>query len=267
MQRWRIDLGYDGTEFYGWAVQPGRRTVQGELEQALAVVLRREIPLTVAGRTDAGVHAFSQVASFEAEAVEVERTGGCGALAHSLNGLTGWDLAIWGIEQAPEGFDARRSAVSRDYVYRVDRALPPSPFERGRALWWPRAIDRAALESCADALLGLHDFTAFTPTKTEHVHFARRILNAWWEEEVGTGVFESDFPDGHAQPVLAFRIEADAFMRSMVRILVGTMLDVATGQRTLDEFRSLLDGAPRSEAGPTAPAHGLFLKRVRYSGQ
>jgi tRNA pseudouridine38-40 synthase len=240
----RLELEYDGAEFRGWAKQPGLRTVQGELEAGLATVLREEVELTVAGRTDTGVHALGQVASFETEA-ELPAD-----LARSLNGVGPDDISITAAEVAAGGFDARRDAKSRTYRYRILSRSSPSPFEQGRALWWPHRMDRDALEACAEALVGAHDFTAFTPTQTDHVRFDRNILSASWT-----------FPDDLA----SFHITADAFMRNMVRVLVGTQLEVANGRRTLNSFKQLLTGAPRSAAGDTAPPHGLYLESVSYA--
>jgi tRNA pseudouridine38-40 synthase len=148
-----------------------------------------------------------------------------------------------------DGFDARSDAKTRTYRYRVHASGVPSPFERGLALWWPHPIDRGALEECAAGLPGTHDFTAFTPTDTDHVRFERDVFRAEW------------FVDGAA---LEFWIEADAFMRNMVRVLVGTMLEVAGGRREAADFARLLEGAPREAAGDTAPPHGLYLASVRY---
>lgn len=240
----RLDIEYDGSGFRGWAAQPGLRTVQGELEAALGTVLREDVQLTVAGRTDTGVHALGQVASFETEA-EVRED-----LARRLNGVGPDDIAVTAAKAVEDGFDARRDAKSRSYLYRILARSAPSPFEHGHALWWPHSLDRDVLHECAASLPGTHDFTAFTPTQTDHVRFERDVLAAEWSQ------------DGD---VLSFRITADAFMRNMVRVLVGTMLREAspTSQRG-KSFTELLKGAPRSEAGDTAPPHGLCLESVSY---
>ena len=252
----RLDIEYDGLRFRGWAAQAGLRTVQGELESALATILRETVDLSVAGRTDAGVHAWGQVASF---ASEIEPDDG---LARRLNGLLPDDVAVTAAVPAAEGFDARRDARSRTYCYRVLSRPAPSPFERGRSLWRSAPLDLDAMGACAAALLGSHDFTAFTPTDNDHVHFERQILRAEWVE-ARIGSVPGSEAEGMGR-ILCFWIEADAFMHNMVRALVGTMLEVASGQRAGDDFAALLEGAPRERAGETAPAHGLYLASVRY---
>jgi tRNA pseudouridine38-40 synthase len=241
----KLVLEYAGPDFSGWAAQPGLRTVEGVLSEAIEIVLGRPPALSVAGRTDAGVHAWGQVASFPGD-VDDTRVS---ELARSLNGVLPPDVAVLAAAIMPANFDARRDARSRTYCYRLLARPAPSPFERGRALWWPHPLDRSALDVCARILTGKHDFTAFTPTRTDHVRFEREVIRAEWTR---TG------------ELLSFWIEADTFMRHMVRVLVGTMLEVAGARRSIPEFTSLLEGGPRQSAGETVEAHGLYLASVRY---
>lgn len=235
---------YDGGDFAGWAAQPGMRTVEGTLTEALGTVLRQPVKLAVAGRTDAGVHASGQVVSFDA-ATDLRPS----LVSYKATAVLPEDLALRRCVVVDEGFDARRDAKSRSYEYRVVNDEIRSPLKRRKASYVARKLDPDLLERAADLALGTHDFRAFSPSRTYHLRFERIVSESRWTR---------------SGDLLTYRITADSFLYGMVRTLVGTMLEVAGGKRRMEDLERLLSGGERSEAGPAAPSRGLTLVGVGY---
>jgi tRNA pseudouridine38-40 synthase len=235
---------YDGANFAGWAAQPEVRTIEGVLSEALRTVLRHAVKMSVAGRTDAGVHASGQVVSFASDSEVSPPT-----LAYKTTAVLPKDLALRRCVRVEESFDARKDAKSRSYEYRIVNDPIRSPLKRRRAIYAARKLDFDLLREAANLVRGTHDFRAFTPSRTYHVRFERIVTESLWER---------------SGDLLVYRITADSFLYGMVRALVGTMLEVADGGREMASFVDLLSGGGRSEAGPALPSRGLTLVGVGY---
>ena len=235
---------YEGTGFAGWAAQPERRTVEGVLTEALSTVLRQPVRMSVAGRTDAGVHASGQVVSFEAD-TELRPS----LISYKTTAVLPKDVALRRCVVVQDEFDARRDARSRTYEYKLTNDEIRSPLQRHHAGYAPQRLNLELLSEAASLVEGTHDFRAFTPQKSYHVRFERVVVRSRWSRH---------------DDLLRYRITADSFLYGMVRTLVGTMLEVAGGKRDLAEFDRLLSGGRRSEAGPAVPSKGLTLVGVGY---
>jgi tRNA pseudouridine38-40 synthase len=255
--RLRLDLAYDGTDFHGWATQPGLRTVQGELETALGRVLRLpQVGVTCAGRTDAGVHARGQVVHADLPDDAVAAAAGRStdpatvALVRRLNGVLPLDVRVHRAAPAPAGFDARFGALWRRYAYRVaDRPELVDPLARRSVLTWARPLDLASMNQAAAALLGEHDFAAFCKRR-EGATTVRTLLELEWARD--------------ASGVALGTVRADAFCHSMVRALVGCLLAVGEGRRDSGWAAEVLGGRRRDPGVVVVHAHGLTLEEVRY---
>ena len=238
----KLTLEYDGSKFYGWQYQPRLRTVQGEVERALAIVLREKVSVKVAGRTDAGVHALAQVANFQT-------TKDCepGSLPRSLNGVLPHDVVVKNAEIVRDDFHARFNALSRQYVYILSRV--PVAVGRSYAYFVKFPLNLAMMRQASTALLGEHNFRAFCSSSVDDPHFLCRVELLRWKD-LGEKI--------------CMRIRANRFLRNMVRIIVGTMINVGRGCLAPEEVSDILERRERVTAGFTAPPHGLFLERVYY---
>jgi len=241
---YRLIVSYRGAAYAGWQRQENALAVQEVLESALAELLARPVRVFGASRTDAGVHARGQAAH-----LELAGPFPLSALVHGANRLLPEDVRVLAADRMPEGFHARKHAAAKEYRYRLSRAAVLSPLDAPFAVRVDPRIDLTLLAAAAAHLPGRHDFSAFAAAGGSHGQPCRRILAASWSE------------DGAE---LRFRIEGEGFLRGMVRALVGTLVEVGLGKRSLEGFAALLAGAPRGAAGATAPAHGLVLERVSY---
>jgi tRNA pseudouridine38-40 synthase len=241
----KLLIEYDGTDFHGWQRQRRDRTVQEEIEAALSTMTRQQIVVHGSGRTDAGVHALGQVASFGCETRLSARE-----FLNGLNGLLPEDIAILDCRQAAQDFHARYRAKSKVYRYCILNRPFPAAVDR-RFCWHIRTpLNVDAMTQSASQLLGTHDFSSFEAAGSPRNHSRRTVMAADWKKQA---------PDR-----LQFTIEADGFLRCMVRNIVGTLVEIGSGKRRVEDIEAILAAADRSLAGPTAPAHGLFLVEVRY---
>ncbi len=238
----RLILEYDGTDFKGWQIQPDQRTVQGELEACLRRLFGTPIRTVAAGRTDTGVHALGQVANFVTTSpLSAER------IQKALNGMLPPDSVVRDAGEVPLKFHARRDARRREYLYRI--AYRRRAVGRRYALWIRSRLDLQAMQNAAARLLGRHDFTSFCVAASEKENRVCHLFGCTWTE---------------TEDELHFQIVADRFLRAMVRSIVGTLIQVGRGVRTVDDITEILEARDRRCAGPSAPPHGLFLKRVTY---
>jgi tRNA pseudouridine38-40 synthase len=240
----KLTVEYDGTKYHGWQIQPTGETIQSVLEGAVSTFLRKSTRITGSGRTDAGVHALGQVVNFFSDKhYEPHR------IRRGLNALTPADITIKAVEIVPDSFDARRDGRSRVYEYRILNRPTPSPFYLNRAWHVHQPMDVNAMREAIPCLIGEHDFSAFRAAGCDAVHPIRKIYQVSL--------------DGCGGPLI-FTIEATAFLRHMVRNIVGSLVEVGQGLRTPQSFAELLEGRDRTKAGPTAPACGLYLVEVKY---
>jgi tRNA pseudouridine38-40 synthase len=240
----KITVEYDGTNYCGWQIQPNGVSIQAVLERALSTFLGKPTKVTGSGRTDAGVHALGQVANFSSE-----KDFHGYRIVRALNALTPGDVTIKEVEIVPDCFDARRDGRSRVYEYRILSRSMPSPFYRNRAWHVHDALDIDSMRAALQCLLGEHDFSSFRAAGCDAAHPIRRIYRTSLEQR---------------GELLIYTIEATAFLRHMVRNIVGTLVEVGRGLRTPGSFQQLLEARDRTKAGPTAPPHGLYLVEVKY---
>ncbi|MGQ9647054.1 MAG: tRNA pseudouridine(38-40) synthase TruA [Thermodesulfobacteriota bacterium] len=245
MRTIKLLIEYDGTNYQGWQVQQKGVTIQGVIEEKLARLIGEPAHLVGSGRTDAGVHALGQVAHFKTKSrLDVQ------TIQRALNSLLPTDITVRNVEEVDEGFHARRSAKSKVYEYWVLNRPLRSVFQRGTAWHVPQALNLREMKKATRSLIGEHDFSSFQSVGSPKKTAIRRVIQAEWKWS----------REGH----LRFEIEANGFLKQMVRAIVGTLIEVGKGKITSEGFQRILESKDRQKAGPTAPAHGLFLKEVKY---
>lgn len=245
MRNIKLVIEYDGTNYQGWQVQPKGPTLQGVIEEKLAVITGESVHLIASGRTDAGVHAFGQVANLKTKSQLDVRS-----IQRALNSLLPPDIVIQRAEEVEEGFHARKQSMSKVYEYRILNRDLRSAFHHRYAWHLPQKLDLEEMKKATHILIGEHDFSSFrsvgSPTRTA----VRKVIRAQWQRG----------RDG----LVRFEIEANGFLKQMVRALVGTLVEVGKGKINAEDFGRILEAKDRKKAGPTAPAYGLFLKKVKY---
>ena len=245
VKNFKMIIEYDGTDYHGWQRQKQDRTIQGKIEQAILLMTAKQVRLYASGRTDAGVHACGQTANF---CCETELTPE--AIQKGLNSILPSDIVIQECRSVHESFHARYDVKSKIYHYKILNRSLPAAIGRQYALFVRRKLDTAAMRQAITHILGSHDFKSFEGTGSPRSHTIRNVMAADLTEKA----------DGR----LTFKIEADGFLRFMVRNIVGTLLDVGLGKISNEEFKKILESRDRSRAGATAPSHGLFLMEVKY---
>jgi tRNA pseudouridine38-40 synthase len=245
MRNIRLLIEYDGTNYQGWQVQPKGSTIQGTIEEKLALLTGEPVRLIGSGRTDAGAHAFGQVAHFKTQSQMDVRS-----IQRALNSLLPPDILIQKVKEDEEGFHAQKQSKSKVYEYRILNRNLRSVFHRGYAWHIPQKLDLEEVKKAARNLIGEHDFSSFRSTGTPTRTAVRRVIRAEWKRGRGG--------------LIRFEIEANGFLKQMVRAVVGTLVEVGRGKISAEEFRKIIESKDRKKAGPTAPAHGLFLKEVKY---
>lgn len=255
--RYFITFSYDGTNYHGWQIQPNGNSVQEELQKALSTLLRQEIAVVGAGRTDAGVHARMMVAHFDVNSqftIHNSQLSDCDQLVYKLNKILPQDIAVQKIEAVADDMHARFSATSRTYHYFVH--MQKDPFERAYSWRIPYKIDIDKMNEAAKVLLGTHDFTSFSKTNTDTKTNICTVTEARWERVVS--------PDGEPSGTWRFTITANRFLRNMVRAVVGTLVEVGRGKMTIDDLRQVIDQKDRCKAGESVPGNALFLVDIKY---